>query len=893
MLQKPKIIRQTIFQVRDGKEYTIDVDETTEIRELKKILSHAAHLRKNSFNIYHNNIDYTKNYDDNTLLQLFPNEQKIYFTLICSNNLENLEEDISIQIDIFLPCNEHPEKFQIFYCYDCHKSICKFCLDLKHKNHNVKEKNDYLAPTQLLVGKIFQDAYYYIADENYDQSKFALELQNKINNELLTQLNRMIEQIFYNLNDLLKYFINKVSLTKNNINENINLLKNYSIYAYKALKNDINTNHIIINDNIFLTLDKKIKEIIQNKENLKQNSLKFIEINKNFENIKNLVEYIYHGLFKSFEPLLSNDKMIEIKKNIDKSVVNKIQRDDIMKKMFENIEGDPKRIFRSGERYYNTTSNKNYQPNNEIKKMKEISAFNLMNNNNNKDYQTDLNIHNNTMHNIIGTNINTSNDSNINFKNIVIENSKFINNQSNYNNINDYNKNNQYNQCNQYTIDNTTESYSNNNTNQSEKNNYNTNKISENYIQSINNMNQTNNEIKSKTMNFSDSGNSYNSGNDNLLNSNEIISSNNYFNSNLNNYSGNETQKIKTTINTTTKNVKEINFSNEKNIQKKNNPSIYNKLLNNINDGLKQKELENQNLKIKKTEGNSNINVDNFIKVYYPKPLTNRIIIGTSDKNTSKGIQIEKVIELPMNLSKFLIGNGFCNYNNDLFISGGFYDANNKNYLSNNFIIYDSKEKIIKTLPEMKIPKANHSMIGYNNKIYCIGGLNNNKCEYYDINQKIWNLFPSLNVNERQFPMLYIYNYYLYAFFGLNYLNENDNDNKNYLDSIERIHINNLERWEFVVYKNPDNLDIKVYGCGIIPCNESSIFLFGGKNNNQILKKVFKYDFKDDTFKKSGFYTDLSFPAYFKENLLHKINNNQYVGISEGKENKGVFVTLP
>ena len=34
--------------------------------------------------------------------------------------------------------------------------------------------------------------------------------------------------------------------------------------------------------------------------------------------------------------------------------------------------------------------------------------------------------------------------------------------------------------------------------------------------------------------------------------------------------------------------------------KKKNNPSIYNKLLNNINDGLKQKELENQNLKIKK-----------------------------------------------------------------------------------------------------------------------------------------------------------------------------------------------------------------------------------------------------------------------------------------------------
>jgi hypothetical protein len=78
-------------------------------------------------------------------------------------------------------------------------------------------------------------------------------------------------------------------------------------------------------------------------------------------------------------------------------------------------------------------------------------------------------------------------------------------------------------------------------------------------------MNQTNNEINSKTMNFSDSGNSYNSGNNNLLNSNEMISSTNYFNSNLNNFSGNETQKITTTINKTTIKIM-ANFSGTMNL---------------------------------------------------------------------------------------------------------------------------------------------------------------------------------------------------------------------------------------------------------------------------------------------------------------------------------------
>ena len=35
----------------------------------------------------------------------------------------------------------------------------------------------------------------------------------------------------------------------------------------------------------------------------------------------------------------------------------------------------------------------------------------------------------------------------------------------------------------------------------------------------------------------------------------------------------------------------------------------------------------------------------------------------------------------------------------------------------------------------MKINKANYSMIGYEDKIYSMGGINNNKCEYYNIKE--------------------------------------------------------------------------------------------------------------------------------------------------------------
>ena len=220
------------------------------------------------------------------------------------------------------------------------------------------------------------------------------------------------------------------------------------------------------------------------------------------------------------------------------------------------------------------------------------------------------------------------------------------------------------------------------------------------------------------------------------------------------------------------------------------------------------------------------------------------------------------------------------------YISGGIY----KNQPSTYFLKYDPSYKTIIPLQPMKISKTNHSMIGYNDKIYCVGGMNNNKNEYYDIKELKWELMPNLNVNERQFPMLYINKNFLYAFCGLK--------NNIIINTIERINLNNLNSgWNFVNYKNPDNLDINIYGCGIIPFEENSILLFGGKNNNEILKKVFKYNFPTDSFHKSGYYTSIDFgidfPVYFRENVLHNLNDNQLGGICENEQHRGICLTFP
>ena len=333
---QPKLIRQAIFEVTKGVNYTFDIDETTTFYELKKILCNAAHLKKGCFKVYHNDEDYTYNFDDHSILNLFPNEQRIYFTLLKTNNFDE-EEDFSIKLQTNSPCEIHEGKYLIFYCYTCKKSICKNCFDENHQNHNVKEKYDYLAPTKLLVDRIFSDSIKYYANENYDKTFSASELKERLNRVLFEQLKSMITQITNKLNDVIDYFNDCVVETRENTNENIIRLKDFSIDAYKALKADINTNKIMINDDIFLTLDQKIKEIEDSKTVLKQNADKYLEINMNFENIKTLVNQIYSDIFTNLNNHITSPIYYQLKDNIRKSLVHPISKDDIMKKMFSNV----------------------------------------------------------------------------------------------------------------------------------------------------------------------------------------------------------------------------------------------------------------------------------------------------------------------------------------------------------------------------------------------------------------------------------------------------------------------------------------------------------------------------------------------------------------------------
>ncbi len=173
-------------------------------------------------------------------------------------------------------------------------------------------------------------------------------------------------------------------------------------------------------------------------------------------------------------------------------------------------------------------------------------------------------------------------------------------------------------------------------------------------------------------------------------------------------------------------------------------------------------------------------------------------------------------------------------------------------------------------------------MICHNGFIYFVGG-NTQSVEKYEISsQKFTKLCP-INAPERKFPILYVNNNFLYAFFGM--------EGNNYIESIERVNLKNPKsKWEMVMYK-PQNLDLKMIGCGIVPLTDNQILLCGGKSADKVRKCCLRYDFQSFTFTP---WEEAPFAdgVYFGESLLVDLEEGNFGHFNLNKNENFFKVSL-
>ena len=300
---------------------------------------------------------------------------------------------------------------------------------------------------------------------------------------------------------------------------------------------------------------------------------------------------------------------------------------------------------------------------------------------------------------------------------------------------------------------------------------------------------------------------------------------------------------------------------------------------NNINPifeeaGESESELKQKNLEIK------NINIQYYLKkpfILCPIPETNKIKIITDDERDENIIKINFPKEL--GISFFLKDCSYCNYDKKLYISGGCIEDDNNNIgPSNKFFVIDlfqtnleGKNSFITELHFMTFPKYKHSMISYDDKIYVVGG-NNNIVTRYDIKENTWELLNPLIIDRSQ-PNLFIYEGYLYAFFG--------KEGEEYLKSVERFNLANVkfQNWELILFDNPNNVDVRIYGCCLYQVDEL-IYFFGGKCMGKNTDEIFFINMKERLIDRTD--AKLNWKECFRENKLFQLGN-KLVQISDEK----------
>ena len=332
-------IKKIITTLDNEKSYSIDVDESTTFYEFKKILASAAHLLKNCFRIYLGNQEYTNDYDDNTIQEMFPDLDPVPLRIISDKDVYEFEDElISVRFNINVPCNEHIGKYKMLYCFTCNKSICTDCFSQSHRGHKIEEKADYLAPAHLLMNNIFSNSSLYKADSRLSKYMESMTFRTNLKLNIFDNLRKMINDLEFKFASCLEYFSISEDETEKNTNANLELLKKFCTECFIKLKNDINTKGIIIDDEIFLTVYHKLKEIERFKnEYFEENKLKYEKINTLLAPFIKQIEKISDELKVVFDNYLNKDIYDNFRSLIQENVVEKIQKETVNDMMFRNI----------------------------------------------------------------------------------------------------------------------------------------------------------------------------------------------------------------------------------------------------------------------------------------------------------------------------------------------------------------------------------------------------------------------------------------------------------------------------------------------------------------------------------------------------------------------------
>ena len=905
---EPTICKAKFILSKD-RVYTLEFDHTIQMQELKIMIQKAAHLKRGTFRLFSNGTEYTQ-YNKEIFASLFPNQNMVIFTLEIGqeeNNYNYNQNELILQMNS--PCKNHKDKFLMYYCFTCKTSICNDCLNSEtHKNHLIQDKCFYLLPSKYLIDKLFENW----SQKPFEEFKISVdlsELKKQLNSVMFQELYDMIKMIQEKCNSLIDEY-NQVNITSlNNIRNSVRDIKLSCVKALDELKENLNIQDIVNNQDIFIQFDQAYKDLgkLQN-EKFSQNLENFGELNKKVSIlVKNLIEQIYFSIHKTLNDILEESQFENVKNQINIKLIKPHEENEIINRINQhkkkrNSSTNITNINRNNFAKAIATSVQNRLKSDPSKGKNIIQDIKPINPFISQDMDIDEDQNQKTEVNNAKTNIVTFGYNNILPKNL----HNLPNNQDKimFGIGKELNKDLSYNKVNiskeesEIPLSNAQISRQNLTTNIIPKININNSNIlsssqSNQEKSSINQINQINSSIN------------------NLSNiSNNNISSSQMSNLNVINqtqppiYKTIETKTVQTTyvpniisnnndnggINQKQKNI--INYSISENINNSHSDNNnYDTIkyiesvqrMNNTNNNVQEENVELENEINRKTDIKKYLNSKYILA---PVPQTNSIKIITENNSEESTVPVKFPENFGFNTFFLDCAHCNCDLNKCLYVTGGIESTNEKKR-SNVLLCIDITKKDelkLRKMANMNFARCGHTMISEGKYLYVLGGEDMDSVERYDIENDIWENLPSM-ISKRMYPILHINNGYLYAFFG-------KFKNGEYPCSIERLNINNENdkikpSWEMVIFSNPKNLDVRIYGSAVLEYN-GMLYFFGGKVNEKTTNKIFFFNFERKIIEKED--SEVLWNEYFRENKLHQIGER----VVQCSDNKyfGVYITI-
>lgn len=330
-------IRQVTFTLDKNANYKFDVNSTTTIKGLKRMITVAANLSKHGLRIFSGGKEYTEE-EEESLNSLFPEKQQVEFSIkvdVAASLLELNESKIKLRLGA--NCPEHDHKFLYFYCYDCNKSICSLCNQGVHKQHSVIEKYDYLQSSKHLVDVIFQDFGKFMFNIKLDRKSEAEQLKKKLKEVLFPELVDLLKAIEKTQIEMIDKFIQASEGTYNNLKENVGLLKEHCVTGLDKLKDELHIENLLTDEEVFLVFDSKYRQIACEQLRLKDDQKKYEALHDQFDFCNDIITKVHNHLYGLLNVEVENQIYSDILGSIQHLTVDRVKKEEVIEKLLSNV----------------------------------------------------------------------------------------------------------------------------------------------------------------------------------------------------------------------------------------------------------------------------------------------------------------------------------------------------------------------------------------------------------------------------------------------------------------------------------------------------------------------------------------------------------------------------